>query len=246
MASGARIMSHNSVQFICRLRRSTRAKRLRLVVKPGLIEVVAPPGASEAQTLAFLDRHWAWVEKKAGEMAARAAGLPRSMDLADSKTLPWRGREIPLVIREERRRRIDVAIDDEVRICLPNGLGEARNEVVRQALYRWVRGWLQGEVSLLTDRHGSRFGLYPRAIRVKRMKSRWGSCGANNDININWLLAFVPEPVLEYVVVHELCHLHERNHSAAFWSLVAQHLSNYAGQRQWLRAHGAVLMHRFS
>jgi predicted metal-dependent hydrolase len=78
------------------------------------------------------------------------------------------------------------------------------------------------------------------------MKTRWGSCGPRNDININWLLAFAPETVLEYVVVHELCHIRERNHSMAFWSLVAKHLSNYAQERRWLHAHGAGLMHRFS
>jgi hypothetical protein len=59
-------------------------------------------------------------------------------------------------------------------------------------------------------------------------------------------LAFAPAFVLEYVVVHELCHIRERNHSPAFWALVAAHLSDYAPARQWLRAHGADLMHRFS
>lgn len=230
---------------VYQMRRSAKAKRLRLVIKPGLIELVAPLNASETQAQAFLNRHRAWAEHKAWEMIQRAASLRRQVALADSKTLPWLGREIPLVIKEETRRHADVFIGEEVRISLPIGLGQARNDAVRQALYVWVRRWLRGQVKVLTDRHGARFGLHPRNIRIKQMKTRWGSCGPNNDININWLLAFVPETVLEYVVVHELCHIRERNHSAAFWSLVASHLSDYSQQRQWLRTHGAGLMHRF-
>jgi predicted metal-dependent hydrolase len=78
------------------------------------------------------------------------------------------------------------------------------------------------------------------------MTTRWGSCGPKGDININWLLALAPESVLEYVVVHEICHLRERNHSAAFWALVAQHLPHYAKERAWVKAHGGALMRRFA
>jgi predicted metal-dependent hydrolase len=240
-------MNMNEVSApICQIRRSARAKRLRLVVKPGLIELVAPLSASEAQALAFWTRHRVWAENKAWEMSERAGRLHRPAKFAASETLPWRGREIPLVIREEAGKRVCVSIDEAIRINLPEELGEARDEVVKRALYLWVRRWLREHVAYLAERHGSHLGLHPRQIRVKQMKTRWGSCGPGNDININWLLAFAPAFVLEYVVVHELCHIRERNHSPAFWALVAAHLSDYAPARQWLRAHGADLMHRFS
>ena len=77
------------------------------------------------------------------------------------------------------------------------------------------------------------------------MKSRWGSCGPRNDINLNWLLAFAPPAVLEYVVVHELCHIRHRDHSARFWALVAQHLPGWAHERQWLKRQGGELLRRF-
>lgn len=238
--------THDLPAPLCQIRRSARAKRLRLVVKPGLIELVAPVGASETQALAFLDQHRAWAENKARQMSRRVGNCQQPVGFAASETIPWRGREIPLLIQEDGGKRVRVAVDEAIRICVPEGVREGRDELVKRALYGWVRRWLRQQVAVLADRHGSRFGLHPREIRIKQMKTRWGSCGPRNDININWLLAFVPDTVLEYVVVHELCHIRERNHSAAFWTLVGKHLSDYARERRWLRHHGAGLMHRFS
>jgi len=230
-----------------RIRRSGKAKRLRLSVKPGLIELVVPAGAEEAQALAFLDRHRAWAEGKLRELNAKAGATPALPGFAANASLPWRGREVPLLVREAPGLKIRVAVDDEaVHISLPAGLGEARDDRALRAFYAWVRPWLCARVAVLAARHAPRFDLHPRDIRVKRMQTRWGSCGPRNDININWLLALAPEAVLEYVVVHELCHIRERNHAQAFWHLVARHLPGYAEERRWLRLHGAGLMRRFS
>jgi hypothetical protein len=229
-----------------RVRRSGKAKRLRLSVRPGLIELVVPAGVAEAEALAFLDRHRAWAEGKLRELDAQAAQAPAAPGFADRASLPWRGRDIPLRITEGPGRKVRVTVGEAVQIDLPAGLGEARDAVALRAFYAWVRPWLRGQAAALAARHAPRFGLHPREIRVKAMKTRWGSCGPKGDINLNWLLALAPEPVLEYVVVHELCHLRERNHAPAFWSLLAAHLPGYAQQRRWLRLHGAELMRRFS
>ena len=84
--------------------------------------------------------------------------------------------------------------------------------------------------------------LYPRFIKIKTQKSRWGSCGIHNDINLNWLLILAPPQVMEYVVIHELCHIKERNHSQKFWLLVKSHLADYQIQRNWLKKEGRRLM----
>lgn len=228
-----------------RVRRSARAKYLRLVIKPGAIELVAPLCASERQVHAFLQRHRAWAESKYLEMGARFRSAGPGL-LETGATLPWRGREIPLQVQEGSGRQISIAIDDSASVVMPGGLGGDRESVLKHALFAWIRRWLHAEVARLAARHGALRGLQPRAIRIKRMSSRWGSCGPRGDININWLLAFTPDAVLEYVVVHELCHLLQRNHSIAFWELVSEHLPEHARERAWLRAHGSGLIHRFS
>nr|WP_305906692.1 M48 family metallopeptidase [Methylomarinum sp. Ch1-1]MDP4519390.1 M48 family metallopeptidase [Methylomarinum sp. Ch1-1] len=98
------------------------------------------------------------------------------------------------------------------------------------------------EVTLYVEKHGQRHRLYPRSIRIKTQKSRWGSCGIHDDINMNWLLIIAPPAVMEYVVVHELCHIRHRNHSQDFWQLVEDHLPDYRRHRNWLKQHGHSLM----
>jgi predicted metal-dependent hydrolase len=105
---------------------------------------------------------------------------------------------------------------------------------------------MRAEVHRLAQHHGQVLGLLPREIRIKRMQTRWGSCGPRNDINLNWLLAFTPPSVLEYVVVHELCHIRHRNHSRDYWDLVSRHLPNWSQERRWLKAQGGELLRRFA
>jgi predicted metal-dependent hydrolase len=74
-------------------------------------------------------------------------------------------------------------------------------------------------------------------ITIRNQRSRWGSCSAKGNLNFNCLLMLCPEEVLDYVVVHELCHLHEFNHSPRFWALVAAQLPDYEVWKKWLKTH---------
>ena len=84
-------------------------------------------------------------------------------------------------------------------------------------------------------------GVHPRSIRIKGQKTRWGSCSARGLLNFNWRLILAPPPVLDYVVVHELCHLVHLNHSSSFWARVKAVLPAYPEARAWLTEHGATL-----
>ena len=81
-------------------------------------------------------------------------------------------------------------------------------------------------------------------ITVRHQKTRWGSCSGKKNLNFNCLLMLAPEGVRDYVVVHELCHLLEMNHSKKFWSLVETIMPNYRESRQWLRTRGRELIQR--
>lgn len=81
-------------------------------------------------------------------------------------------------------------------------------------------------------------------ITIRCQRSRWGSCSSKGNLNFNCLLALVPEEVLDYVIVHELCHLLEMNHSPAFWGNVARLIPDYRIYRKWLKDNGAALIGR--
>ena len=81
-------------------------------------------------------------------------------------------------------------------------------------------------------------------ITIRNQKTRWGSCSSKGNLNFNCLLMLTPDEVVDYVVVHELCHRIEMNHSKAFWNLVESVLPDYKERRKWLKEHGAEIMNR--
>ena len=89
-----------------------------------------------------------------------------------------------------------------------------------------------------------KLGITYGRISLRKQKTRWGSCSAKGNLNFNCLLALAPPEVQDYVIIHELCHRKELNHSPAFWALVAQAMPEYQQCRRWLKAEGSQLIRR--
>ena len=87
-------------------------------------------------------------------------------------------------------------------------------------------------------------GVTYGGITIRNQRSRWGSCSGQGTLNFNCLLMLAPPEVLDYVVVHELCHRKEMNHSAAFWAEVARVLPDYEARKRWLKENGPALIGR--
>lgn len=84
-------------------------------------------------------------------------------------------------------------------------------------------------------------GVVPGVIKVKEMGYRWASCGSSGNLNFHWKCMMAPPRIIDYIVVHELCHLHHRNHTEAFWNEIDKVLPDYAERKNWLRSHGVKL-----
>lgn len=113
-------------------------------------------------------------------------------------------------------------------------------EAELQTLARQAKEIIPGKAAHYASAMGVTFGR----ITIRAQRTRWGSCSAAGNLNFNCLLMLTPEDVLDYVIVHELCHRKEMNHSPRFWSEVETVLPDYRTRRKWLKDQGAALMAR--
>jgi len=225
-----------------RLRRSRRALRLRITVRPDGVDVVAPVRAGEQEIADFVAHHGDWVQTKVSALRRALAAHPGPERLAAGGRVPFRGRPVELRIAPCAGPRLAVSYRDGFEVRLPARLPEdERDAAVEAALRHWLKREARRDAERWTALHGPRHGLVPRGLRIKEQKQLWGSCSARGTLNLNWRLILAPEAVFEYVVVHELCHLRVRNHQKEFWRLVEQVLPDYDPPRRWLRVNGHLL-----
>jgi predicted metal-dependent hydrolase len=228
-----------------RIRISKRARRLRLVVTAEGIEVVVPPGVAAGVVDNFIVSRHDWLLATYRDIVTRVERFGGPAQWTSGARIPFRGEQQLLSIQATRDATIRVIhhAGEGFEVQLPDSVApERREQVVKVTMVNWLKGYARRDVETYADHYSRAMQRYPRRIRIKEQKNLWGSCGKNDEININWRLILAPQTVLEYVVVHELCHLFHRNHSGAFWQLVGQHLPDYQSRRNWLKSNGAALM----
>ena len=172
-----------------------------------------------------------------------------------------------VVVRSPRARgwRLEVPWGEPVRLTVPRRTTEAEVDAILAGKRRWIDRQRKLQVPRLgleqlglTEREGRRLarervaeaaareapriGVEYARIEVRGQRTLWGSCSPRGTLSFNWRLALAPLEVLEYVVVHELCHLRVANHSKRFWALVERHRPHYRAERDWLREHGEELL----
>jgi hypothetical protein len=190
--------------------------------------------------VAFVEHNRAWIDARLDAVQRVLAAHPGSPRLTDGGTILLRGR--PAQLRVRAGLRPQVRAGGAIQVTVPAALAAADQEIlVEDLLRRWLACSAHSDALAYVRRHGPRHDLMPAAVRIKQHKRLWGSCTAKGVVNLNWRLILAPPAVFEYVVVHELCHLRQAHHQAAFWRLVGQILPAYEAQRRWLRTNGHLL-----
>jgi predicted metal-dependent hydrolase len=236
----------NNLSFEYTLRRSQRAKKTRIIVTAEKVEVVAPSGVAEDKICAFVKSKQGWIVAASLKIKQKKQGVERlgPERYVDGAEVPYHGGQLKIRLKPSSGEKIKIKCSgSELIIFLPKeNIAGKGCQLIRVAIVAWIKKQALKDVNSYLTLHCCKQGLHPRSIRLKKQKSRWGSCGIHNDINLNWLLVLAPPKVMEYVVVHEICHIKERNHSAQFWLLVEEHLPDYKQHRLWLKQNGSRLM----
>ncbi|MGR8934858.1 MAG: M48 family metallopeptidase [Gammaproteobacteria bacterium] len=235
----------NALPFEYRIRRSARAQKARIIVSPSKVEVVAPHAMQESRIHRFVHDKREWIVMTLGKMARQmhARSLFAAPHFGDGALIPYQGKQYVLRIAATQLKRVKIEFDTGFTAYVPYTLTpDQHRHHIKTALTRWLWRRAEEDAQRLLQPHMPRFNLTPRSINIRTQKSRWGSCGIHNDLQLNWLLILAPPEIFEYVLVHELCHIRYKNHSRDFWNLVAEHLPDYKRHRAWLKTHGTALM----
>jgi len=212
-----------------RVRRSDRARRVRVRVDPARgVEVVLPRRTPEREAAAAIRELRPWIERRVAEIARTRAAVA-----ARGATVPYLGGMLALVGEPGRTR---VHRDGET-LLVPGG-----GEDHRPALERWYRRRARAEIAPRLDAAAAAAGTTYAGLTIRGQRTRWASCSATGAMSFNWRLLLAPEPVLDYVVWHEVCHLDVMDHSPRFWALLAERCPDYRDHAGWLRRHGATLV----
>lgn len=217
------------------LKRSGSAKKARITVTPESVEVVVPTSATEDEIAGVLHRRREWLLDQTRSMASRMAGTPKVAHFVTGAKIPYRGRLMRLTVEPSDGRLVEVSFRNGFLVECPRTILEAsRDSLIESALRLWLRKRLREDVTAFVRQHGEPNGLRPTRVEIKNQKHLWGSCGRDRVVNLNWQLIFAPKTVLEYAVVHELCHLRHRNHDQEFWNLVGSILPDWESRKTWL------------
>jgi predicted metal-dependent hydrolase len=220
-----------------RIRHSAAARRKRIVVTPDDVEVVVPAGQDDGEIAAFMHAKRRWVYDKREQMQERTVEHPFPTRFASGGKVLYRGRRLRLRVEVADVDAVEVEYRGGFLVRVPAELDErARDRVIGKALTVWMKARVEEDAAWFVKRHAPKLGVQPNGLRIKDQRHLWGSCGRDGVINLNWQLIFAPKSVLEYAVVHELCHLQHRDHSPAFWSKLRARLPGFATQKAWLAA----------
>lgn len=223
----ARAFTIGSPPLEITLRRSDRAKRfsLRIGRAEGQVVLSLPKWAPEAEAMRFVASQEGWIRQT-------LAKHPPRQGLAVGGVIPFAGQMLRIELGKVRSVRLEPGV-----IRVPEVAGAAPGARLEAFLRLAARQRLQAACV----RYAAMVGKDPCGITLRDTRSRWGSCSSAGMLMFSWRLIMAPPEVLDYVAAHEVAHLAEMNHSAAFWAVVRRLMPDFQAHRDWLRRHGADL-----
>ncbi len=204
------------------------------VTDEGEVIVTSPFGISDKIIRNIIKDKEEWILDKVRLM--KETELLRNKEIKNGSKLRFLGRELELEIIEAENIEEDFQIDNgKIKVFV--GLrGIVRDKI--DEIYRIEAGKILGE---RTNIYSKIIGVNPNKIFIKNQKTLWGSCSSRKNINYNYRIIMAPIEIVDYIVVHELCHLIHMNHSKNYWNTVKSILPDYKERRKWLKSNGHML-----
>lgn len=233
--------------------RSNR-KTLALQVKQGLVFVRAPHHLDDVFISDFIQKKEAWLKAKINEQNHT---VDYCCDFAHGSPLFLFGELVTLNITfanlgEKSNTFLSTVVEGSQKLTIVLSARIKHKQLDKLQLAIEVKKHLEDYFKLLAQQiilprvesYSKLMQLVPVSIKIRQYSARWGSCNNRGELSFNYLLMMLPKGVIDYVVVHELCHLHYLNHSTLFWQLVEKYFPNYVDAKKWIKVNQSALLWR--
>lgn len=212
--------------------RHSKRKSIALAITPEARLIVrAPFGVSLQYIESVVNKQRSWIERK--RAGVLSAGIPQPKQFIDGEKFLFLGREYLLKIQDHG----EIRLTENCLLFPKRFLAKAKLHLID-----WYKEQMFALVTEISQYYSNLTGWQYKTINITSAQSRWGSCSSSGSINFSWKLILAPREVVEYVVVHELAHIKQKNHSSRFWNEVRKILPHYQVQEKWLKANGRWLL----
>lgn len=217
------------------IQRSARRRKLTITVERDRSVVVhAPEGTSDEKIEQVVASKRQWIYEKIGHpQKYQDLPHPPGKELVSGESALYLGRQYRIEVVKTGL----VEIQFAQRFLIPATQTSKRAEALRE----WYIGKAKGKIVPRVRQHARQLGVDVAEVKIVDNRYRWGSCTLNNNVNFNWRLIKAPMFVIDYVIVHELAHLIEANHTPGFWNIVRTQAPSMDKAKAWLKEYGQLL-----
>jgi hypothetical protein len=215
------------------VQRSHRARLVRLVISSGSgLSVTVPWRYNVDNLTGILEKKQNWIIRKHAQHREPAKKpVKRQFNTGDS--IPYLGETLRLLVQS----RFDGAVmvkrkQDTLTIAFDD-----KKLTIESVLGLWYKMEANRIIQSKTENISARMGVHYGVVRIRGQRTRWGSCSRKGNLSFNWKLTMAPDAVIDYVIIHELAHLKEMNHSVKFWQVVSTYCPEFKQHRKWLKDH---------
>ena len=217
--------------------RTDRVKSASIDVEDNLVKVTVPKNLSDERIEELIKGRILWIKQKLALQATAIISKPK--EYVDGEAFAYLGRNY----------RLKCANGTEESVKLRSGYlnvttknGKRNSEHIKAAIEQWYRTKALSRLVDKTKRYSAILKVEPTSINLKDYKAMWGSCSPKGVVSYNWRIILAPHKIVDYIVVHELCHLIEPNHSSKYWKQVRSVIPDYENSKEWLKNNGSSLL----
>lgn len=220
--------------FEANIVRTARRKTARIQVHAGVVSVIVPDTYPSNKIDILVNKRTRWIKEK---LLVQHQWLPlKQKEYVSGECFCYLGRHYRLKIETNAEESVKL-VNGRLSVQTNNN----KADDIRDALISWYKSHAQHKLQAKVKRYSKLMNVSPTSMKIRDYTARWGSCSTKGHIQFNWKIIIAPNSAVDYVVVHELSHLVEHNHSPNFWKLVKAVMPEYEKQREWLRENGHLL-----